>query len=162
MKFFRADFLLFVLRNKLPFQVSYNWFVPFCNDYILRNNIDVSRLFSAARRRQWPGNVSVKNIKTENTEFDEDSPIFGNMFVFTGVLEKMTRRDAMQIVVDRGGLCGDGITKKTNFLILGNSEYCAVLRGAKSSKQKKAESMILAGYDIEIISEDVFYEMISM
>ena len=35
------------------------------------------------------------------------------------------------------------------------------IKDGKSSKQKKAESLKLAGNDIEIISENVFYDMIS-
>ena len=76
-------------------------------------------------------------------------------------LEKMARKDAMQIVVDLGGLVGNSVTKKTNYLILGNNDYCSSIKGGKSSKQKKAESLKLAGNDIEIISENVFYDMIS-
>ena len=80
--------------------------------------------------------------------------------VFTGTLERMLRKDAMQAVVDLGGQVGNSVTKKTNYLILGNNDYCPLITEGKSSKQKKAESLKLAGNDIEIISEDVFYDMI--
>lgn len=106
-------------------------------------------------------NLSAKDIVTEKTDFDETHPLFGKTCVFTGTLEKMARKDAMQIVVDLGGLVGNSVTKKTNYLILGNNDYCSSIKGGKSSKQKKAESLKLAGNDIEIISENVFYDMIS-
>lgn len=103
-----------------------------------------------------------KDITTDITEFDSSHPLYGKCCVFTGALEKLTRKDAMQLVVDLGGICGDSVTKKTNFLILGNNDYHAnILKNGKSSKQKKAEQMILDNYDIQIISENVFYDMIN-
>ena len=78
----------------------------------------------------------------------------------TGTLEKMLRKEAMQIIVDLGGHCEDGVTKKTNFLILGNNDYNPILRGKKSSKLIKAETLKLEGKDIEIISENVFYDIV--
>lgn len=101
------------------------------------------------------------DIKTTVTEFDETSPIFGRRFVFTGVLDGMTRREAMQIVVDRGGECGDGVTAATNYLVLGNNDYCKSIKDGKSNKQKRAEKLRLQGIDIEIITENVFRDMIA-
>lgn len=89
-----------------------------------------------------------------------DSPIFGQTVVFTGALEKMTRKEAMQLVADLGGINGDTVTKKTNFLVLGNNDYCTSIRDGKSTKQKKAEKYILAGADLQIVPETVFYDMI--
>ena len=59
-----------------------------------------------------------------------------------------------------GGICGNGVTTKTNYLILGSTDYCASLRGAKSSKHKKAEQLIAAGQDLIILPENAFYDMI--
>lgn len=39
--------------------------------------------------------------------------------------------------------------------------YVKSIKDGKSSKMKKAEGYILSGQDIEIISENVFYELIS-
>lgn len=72
----------------------------------------------------------------------------------------MPRKNAMQIVADLGGINGDNVTKKTNFLILGNNDYCKSIKDGKSSKQKKAEKLKLSGQDIEIIPESVFYDLI--
>lgn len=104
---------------------------------------------------------SAKNIQASTNDFDETSPVYEKVFVFTGALERMTRKEAMQLVVDRGGLCSDGVNKKTNFLVLGNNDYCSTIKDGKSTKQKKAEQLKLAGCDIEIVSENVFYDMIS-
>lgn len=97
------------------------------------------------------------------TEFKQDelNPLYGKVCVFTGTLERMLRKEAMQIVVNIGGIVADSVTKKTNFLILGNSDYCSSIKDGKSTKQKKAEKLKLAGHDIEIIPESVFYSMIT-
>lgn len=123
--------------------------------YMLDNDIDISAQNQARA-------IKASSITTDKTQFDEDSPVFGKLFAFTGALEKMLRKDAMQMVVDMGGLCGDGVTRKTNYLVLGNNDYCSSIKDGKSTKQKKAEQLKLSGYDIEILSEDVFYDMISI
>ena len=115
--------------------------------------------FNNAFKKKNTG-LDARTISTDKTEFDETNPLYGKVCVFTGVLERMERRAAMQIVLDLGGQCANGITKKTNFLILGNNDYCSSIKGGKSNKQKKAEEYKLNGCDIEIIPEDVFYDMI--
>ena len=81
--------------------------------------------------------------------------------MFTGKLEKMIRRDAMQLVVNLGGVLDKNVTKQTNYLILGNNDYNAILKGEKSSKQKKVERLKLEGQDIEIIDELTFYDLLN-
>lgn len=99
---------------------------------------------------------------TPNEELlNEESPIFGKEFVFTGTLDRMKRTDAAQLVVDNGGRCGNSVTKKTNFLVLGNNDFCKSIKDGKSSKQKKAEDLKAKGFDIEVIPEDTFYQMIN-
>lgn len=122
--------------------------------YMRDNGIDIST-FSTGKN-----GFSAKDIKTTVSEFNENSPVYNKIIVFTGTLERMTRKEAMQLVVDHGGLCGDSINKKTNYLVLGNNDYCTTIKDGKSSKQKKAEQLKLAGNDIEIISENVFYDML--
>ena len=105
--------------------------------------------------------VKSADISTQNTEFDEDSPIYGKVVIITGALKLMTRAEAMQVIVDLGGINGDTVTKKTDYLVIGNNDYCNSIKDGKSTKQKKAEQYILKGCDIKIIPEDMFYEMIT-
>lgn len=105
--------------------------------------------------------VSSKDITTQNTSFDETHPLYGKVCCFTGALESMQRKEAMQLVVDLGGSCSDSVTKKTNYLILGNTDYCSNVKGDKTSKTLKAEKAKLSGQDIDIISENVFLDMIN-
>jgi DNA polymerase-3 subunit epsilon len=98
----------------------------------------------------------------DGIEIKDDASLNGEVFVFTGTLEKMDRKAAWKLVLENGGEIGDNVTKKTNYLVLGNADYHVRLNGGKSSKMKKAEDLILKGADLEIISENVFYEMINI
>ena len=93
-------------------------------------------------------------------ERDESNPFFGKICVFTGTLDRMSRKQAEKIVSDIGGVIGNGVTKKTNYLILGNNDYNMAVKDGKSAKHKRAEELQLQGYEIEIIPEDHFYELI--
>lgn len=97
---------------------------------------------------------------SDNSEFNPDSPLFNRTCVFTGTLEKMARKEAMQAVVDIGGLVGNSITKKTNYLILGTQDYRRLNGNSESSKTQKAKSLIEKGQDLRIISENEFYEIL--
>lgn len=116
--------------------------------------------FKNAFKKHKKKGLRAKDIVSTNTEFDVDNLFYDKYVAITGTLEKMLRKEAMQIIVDLGGHCKDGVTKKTNFLILGNNDYNPILRGKKSSKLIKAETLKLEGKDIEIISENVFYDII--
>ena len=55
---------------------------------------------------------------------DDTNPFYNKECVFTGKLERLVRKEAQQIVVNLGGSCGSSVSKKTNYLILGNYDYC--------------------------------------
>lgn len=101
----------------------------------------------------------IKKITLNTTCSDDNSTFFGKTFVFTGTLEKMSRQDAMQCVIENGGNCKSCITKVVDYLVIGSYEYNAAIKGDKSSKQIKAEQLKEKGSKIEIISEDEFYNM---
>ena len=84
------------------------------------------------------------------------NPLCEQYCAFTGRLQKYTRKEAMQLVADIGGLSERSVTKKTQFLILG-----AQVKAGKSNKQRKAEKNLEKGQKIEIILESVFYNMIA-
>lgn len=105
--------------------------------------------------------VDLRKLTATGNYIDKDNPLYGKVCVFTGTLQRYSRQEAAQIVVNIGGSCLNNVTKKTNYLIMGNNDYCAAIKDGKSTKQKKAEEYKLKGCDIEIIPENVFYDMIS-
>ncbi len=112
------------------------------------------------KRQKW-SSIRAKDILPTIDFCNEEHPLFGKVCVFTGVLQKMSRTQAMQAVVNCGGGCADTVSKKVNYLIFGNNEYCPTIKDGKSTKQKRAESLMLSGYDIHILSENIFYEMLN-
>lgn len=100
-------------------------------------------------------------LTADGTAVDEMHPLYGKHCVFTGTLAKMVRLDAAQAVVNVGGLCDNRVNKDTNFLILGASDYSKIKDG-KSNKLKRAESLIAKGADLQIISENVFYDLMNL
>lgn len=120
------------------------------------NNIDISDLWKTKKT-----SIDIKSIKPDVVEIDEDNFFYNRHVVFTGKLERMIRKDAMQIIVNLGGILDSGVNNKTNYLILGDNDYNAMLKGEKSLKHKKAEKLKLAGNDIDIIDELTFYDLIN-
>lgn len=116
--------------------------------------------FALQFKKKYGYCVKSADIQGDESKINEDSPIYQKHCVFTGKLERYTRKEAMQIVANLGGINEDGVTKKTNFLILGNNDYCSTIKDGKSSKQKKAEKYKVAGQDILIVPEDEFYTML--
>lgn len=115
----------------------------------------------ASEKHHGGKGIDIRTIIPTTVEIDEDGFFYGRHVVFTGKLEKMVRKDAMQLVVNLGGILDNSVTKKTNYLILGDNDYNAILHGEKSSKHKKAEKLKLEGNDIEIIDELTFYDLLN-
>lgn len=79
-----------------------------------------------------------------------EGPLAGKSFVFTGTLESFDRKTAQARVQALGGSTPDAVNKTLTVLVVGAG------KGAKSSKQKKAEKLVAEGAAIEIIDEAEF------
>lgn len=92
---------------------------------------------------------------------DEEHPLYGRQMVFTGTLASMTRGRAAQLVANVGGHFRNGVTKKTNYLVTGFQDFWKLAEGAtESNKERKAQALIAAGVDMEIIPEDEFLRLV--
>lgn len=138
-------------------------------DAIKKNMLDRGIGIDVLWKKSHSGSKSINNKKSidikwitpESVDIDEDNFFFGKHVVFTGKLERILRKDAMQIIVNLGGVLDNSVAKTTNYLVLGNNDYNAILKGEKSSKHKKAEKLKLEGHDIEIIDELTFYDLLN-
>jgi len=105
--------------------------------------------------------IKVDEIRPSTHNFDPSHPFFEKVFAFTGTLDSMPRRVAMQRVVDVGGVVGNGVTKDTNFLVVGELDYRTLASGeTKSAKMRKAEALLAKGQDLEILSEADFLQLL--
>ena len=77
---------------------------------------------------------------------EKDQVLAGKTFVFTGVLTKFTRKEAQELVESLGGRASNSVSKKTTFIIAGQSA------GSKITKAQE--------FGVPILSEDDFQKMI--
>ncbi len=105
--------------------------------------------------------ISAKDFSTSYHILDNN--VFSQeVFVCTGKLDKMTRKEAWSLVLKNNGQIADDITLKTDYLVFGNAAYQQQIYGTKSNKMKKAQELILRGHEIKIISEEEFYDLINI
>jgi DNA ligase (NAD+) len=71
-----------------------------------------------------------------------DHPFSGKTFVLTGTLSQFTRQAAAGLIKERGGKVTDSVSKKTDFLVVGEDA---------GSKLEKARSL-----GVTVLSEEEF------
>ena len=131
-----------------------------CYQKMMADTICFKEAIKASQRTQTQKKQSLKELMAVDGFENPDSLLYGRVCVFTGTLESFTRREAAQLVVNIGGIVEDRVTKRTNYLILGNNDYCKAIKDGKSNKQKNAEKLISEGADLSIIPESVFLDIL--
>lgn len=102
------------------------------------------------------GSSSSNVTKAGNPE----GPLFGEMVVFTGVLS-MPRREAADIAAMVGCNVGGNVTTETTVLVVGDQDVTKLAGHNKSSKHRKAETLISKGVPIRILRETDFLNMMN-
>jgi DNA polymerase III epsilon subunit-like protein len=91
----------------------------------------------------------------------EGHPLFEKTVAFTGALV-IPRREAMQAVVDCGGVAAKGVTRKTDLLVTGFQDLTKLAQGHnKSAKLRKAQGLLAQGRAIEIVGESDFVKLLA-
>jgi DNA polymerase-3 subunit epsilon len=90
-------------------------------------------------------------VVAQTSNFDESHPFFGKKIVVTGAMAAMTREEAMQGIVDVGGQIMSSVSRKTNYLVVGQDP---------GSKLEKAMALKSEGYLIEVLDERAFLEFL--
>lgn len=92
---------------------------------------------------------------------DPDGPLYGQQVAFTGALASMTRAEAAAKVIAAGGEPQAGVTKTTDFLVVGaENGYTIDPRTAFTAKFAKAEALRAKGSKIEVLDELTFSRML--
>jgi len=94
-------------------------------------------------------------------EGNPDGLLSGEVIVFTGQLQ-ITKNEAADLAAKIGCDVGQGVTKKTTLLCVGNQDIQKLAGHSKSSKHRKAESLIAKGQNIKIIREADFMKMLEL
>lgn len=100
-----------------------------------------------------PGKKHLKN------EVNKNGPYYGNSITFTGSL-RIPRVVAEELALQAGLSVQKGVNRQTDILVVGVQDINALAGKLKSNKQLKAEKMNQEGYDISIISEREFNELV--
>lgn len=120
------------------------------------NNIDgfgeimadsVVQYFSLDSTKRLIDELKSLGLKMKPSEQKRGGGVFeGKTFVLTGTLPTMSRKEASKIIEDNGGKTSSSVSKKTDYVLAGESA---------GSKLTKAQSM-----GIKILSEEELLEMI--
>lgn len=111
---------------------------------------------------QNSGSSNIKSSSKDvlpNMNVNVGSDLYGKNIVFTGALTSMERSQAIQRAVNNGAVVQSGVSKKTDFLIVGVSDYIDFKNGKKTQKLKDAETLSQAGSGISLIDEEDFLRM---
>lgn len=130
------------------------------DDFPIKLRTTIGRVFTGGYRpsetKHTHSSKTVPVIFGNPSKKNPQSIFYGKTVVFTGTLSSMIRSEAQQLVADIGGVVGGGITRETDFLIVGQQDYRVVGDDGMSSKQEKAIKLLEKGSSIEILSEDDF------
>ena len=105
---------------------------------------------SSSAYTYYPPNIS--------KEGNKEGPLYGEKIVFTGSLS-ISRQKAAEIAAELGCDVKSNVSKKTTILVVGFQDISKLAGYKKSTKHRKAEKLIGKGVDIEILSENDFFEM---
>ena len=119
-----------------------------------------NKAFSQKLAKSHNSKSDYEKVKEINVNTEADGELNGKIIVFTGALS-ITREEAMQFAAKNGGIPNASVTTKTNYLVVGNDDYHRFKLGNKSNKMLKAEQLISKGQDLEIITEDDFFELLN-
>ena len=107
---------------------------------------NIVEFFSDAENKKILAELKKLGINFKADEKVFDSELAGKIFVLTGTLEKFTREDATKKIEELGGVVKNSVSKKTDFLVVGENA---------GSKLTKAQEL-----GIKILSETEFEKLL--
>ena len=110
--------------------------------------------------KKFSKTVKIGDI-TPTMDIDESNLLYGKSFVFTGDLDSMERADAMQAIVNLGGILKSSVSKKTDYLIIGRQDATLVGEKGISSKERKARELQENGALMELLDETQFLRLLA-
>lgn len=123
-------------------------------------NLNIEKNSSRTNDKKF-NNVNIHDITPHVETFDFKHSFYNKNIVFTGELSSISRKDAMQKIVNLGGILKSGVSRTTNYIIIGKQDKSIVGKEGLSTKEKKALELIEKGYNIEIIDENKLLKIIS-
>jgi DNA ligase (NAD+) len=106
----------------------------------------IASFFGERRNRQVIARLREGGVKPVPPPKKKEGPLTGKSFVLTGGLEGFSRDEATQAIEDRGGKVTSSVSKKTDYVVLGDNP---------GSKYDKAVQL-----GVEILDEDGFKKLL--
>jgi DNA ligase (NAD+) len=106
----------------------------------------VTEYFQEVKNREEIQRLIASGVEPSATVLLEDHPFFNKAFVLTGSLTHFTRDQAEAKIKARGGKISSAVTKKTDFLLLGEHP---------GSKLQKAQAL-----KVDLLSEEEFEKLL--
>ncbi len=106
----------------------------------------VVNFFSSPRNREILDQLRQAGVKPDTEQRRAGGPLSGKTFVFTGALSRFSRKEAQEMVEQRGGRATGSVSKKTDYLVAGDEA------GSKLDKAKQL--------GIAIFTEDEFLDFL--
>ena len=104
--------------------------------------------------------IKTSSITPKVKKINKNSFFYGKHVAFSGRFRLLSQEEAMQRVVNQGGILDKEVTKKTNYFVFTDCGYDLSQNGEKSPKYQKAKKLKLSGQDINLIIEDEFYILV--
>jgi DNA polymerase III subunit epsilon len=134
----------------------------YCRTYwsiSIRNFSELKPQTSFGKSKKF-NRVNLNEIEATVETFDITHVFFGKNIVFTGELQTIDRKSAMQKVADAGGILKSGVSKNTDYLVVGKQDKTVVGEDGLSTKEEKAYALIEQGVKIKIINENEFLSLL--
>jgi DNA polymerase-3 subunit epsilon len=157
-----------LVATKLLADKNFDNFLEFSASVNVRpGQINSNDVLGSAKTSSGAGAKMTRAIREEILKSIPDdeirlNPDFeGKNIVFTGTLSSMAKADAQVAVMKAGGLPQNKVTRSTNMLVYGYQDP-GVLRGKPMSGNRlEASELQNKGFEIEIVNEALFLEMLS-
>lgn len=112
------------------------------------------------QRPSYSAYASVKEIKPKTESFDETNPFYQKKIVFTGTFS-IGRDQIMQIAADAGANLKSGVSRKTDYLVVGEPDPNYTDENGKMQKERTAIELNESGKThIKIINEEEFRRLL--
>ena len=140
-------------KNRKSFKTYCGTFssIPIKKFYELK----VQKSFHKGKNKSKFSHIKISDFRTNNS-CDQDNFFKNKNIVFTGELEIIDKKSAMQQVVDLGATLKSSVSKKVNLVIVGKQDKSIVGPDGKSTKERKAYELLNNGATISILNETEF------
>lgn len=126
------------------------------NGMMFDSSYEPARLNRKKQAKKGASKAEARNYTAASREFNTSHPFYNATFVFTGKLQSLKREEAIQRVVDHGGMWESSVRSTTNYVVVGDRAFQDYVQGKKSSKLERVETLIAQGHSIEVLSEEDF------